>query len=270
MTAHALPLLASALTLLSLAPVQAAQAKPDQATVDAIAPSGVLRAAINLGNAVLAQQDASGELKGASVQLAKALGERLGVKVQLVPYHEAGETFAAGARGEWDVAFLAVDPKRAELIDYGPAYVVIDGTYVVRADSPFHTIADVDREGARISVAEGAAYTLYLARTLKHAQLVQLPNGAASLEAFEAQHLDASASVGAVLRAMAKTHPEWRVISPGFQTIEQAMALPKGRPPEALAYVGRFIEEMKASGFVRRALDETGQADTAVAPPASL
>ena len=266
MPLHALPLLAAAASVLVAAPVSAANKADAQAAAAALVPSGTLRAGINLGNSVLAQRDASGELGGASVVLAKALAERLGVKVQLIPYNEAGETFAAGLKGEWDVAFLAVDPKRAEQIDYSAPYVIIEGTYVVRKDSPFHAAADLDREGVRISVAKGAAYTMFLSRTLKHAQLVELPDGDASIAAFEAQNLDAAASVAQALAPIVKAHPEWRMISPGFQTIGQAVALPKGRPPEAVAYLNRFLDEMKASGVLRQALDQTGQAAATIAP----
>jgi polar amino acid transport system substrate-binding protein len=265
MPIHALPLFAAAAALLAAAPVKAVD-KADAQTAAAIAPSGALRAAINLGNGVLAQRDASGQLGGASVVLAKALAERLGVKVELITYNEAGATFAAGLKGEWDVAFLAVDPKRAEQIDYSAPYVIIEGTYVVRKDSPFHAAADLDREGVRISVAQGAAYTMFLSRTLKHAQLVELPDGEASIAAFEAQKLDATASVAQALAPIVKAHPEWRMISPGFQTIGQAVALPKDRPPQAVAYLNRFLDEMKTSGALRQALDESGQTAVTIAP----
>ena len=251
---------------MSLTPARAQEAKPDAATIAAIAPSGVLRAAINLGNPVLAQKDASGELKGVSVALAKALGQTLGLPVKLIPYEEAGVTAAAGAKGEWDVAFLAIDPKRAEQIDFTGPYVVIDGTYLVPANSRFRTARDLDADGVRISVATGAAYDLFLTRTLKHAILVRARNGADAIDLFREGKVEATAGVGAALAETAKGHPEWRIVAPGFQTIEQAMATPKGRPPAALAYVGAFVQARKASGFVRQALDDSGQGDTAVAP----
>ena len=253
------------LAAIAAGPAFAEAPKPDAATVAAIAPSGVLRAAINLGNPVLAQKDAKGELTGVSVALAKALGQTLGVPVKLIPYEEAGVTAAAGAKGEWDVAFLAIDPKRAEQIDFTAPYVVIDGTYMVPASSSFKTAADLDKDGVTISVATGAAYDLYLTRALKHATLVRAHNGAEAIALFEQDKVRATAGVGAALAVTAKGHAEWRVLSPGFQTIEQAMATPKGRPT-ALAYVGQYVQAQKASGFVRKALDETGQKDAAVAP----
>jgi polar amino acid transport system substrate-binding protein len=262
----ALPLLAA--LVLGASAVRAQDAKPDPRIVAEIAPSGVLRAAINLGNPVLAPKDAAGHLGGVTVALAQALGRQLGVPVRLMPYNEAGAVFADAASG-WDVAFLAIDPQRAQQIDFTTPYVVMVGTYLVRADSPFRTVADLDRDGVRIAAAKGSAYELYISRTLKHATVLRAEDGAAALDAFRTGKVDAMASIEAALNASAQGHSDWRVISPGFQTIRQSMALPKGRPPEAKAYVDRFLERMKASGFVRKALDDSGQEDAAVAPAES-
>ena len=133
-----------------------------------LAPSGKLRAAINFGNPVLAQKDpATGEPSGVSVDLARELGRRLGVPVELVTFDAAGKVFDALKTGAWDVAFLAIDPARASEIAFTAPYVVIEGTYLVPADSPLRTIGDVDREGVRVAVGNKSAYDLYLTRTLK-------------------------------------------------------------------------------------------------------
>src|SRR3954463_15191757 len=145
-----------------------------------IAPTGRLRAAINLGNAVLAQKDpATGEPSGVSVDLARELGRRLGLPVDLVVYDAAGKVVEAVKSGAWDVAFVAIDPERAAEISYTAPYVVIEGTYAVPADSPLRRIEDVDREGVRIAVGAKSAYDLYLTRTLKRARLVRAPLRAA-------------------------------------------------------------------------------------------
>lgn len=261
-------LLAAAAILMAAPMAQAAPARPDPAIIKVIAPSGRLRAAINLGNGILAQRDAkTGELQGVSVQLAKALARELNLPIDLVAYHEAGATAEAGAKGEWDIAFLAIDPKRAETIAFTAPYVLIEGTYLVRASSPFRTIADVDHDGVKVGVAVGAAYDLYLTRALKHAQLVRAADGATALTEFDKGHQDVMAGVGGMLVLWAKDRPDMRVIEPGFQEIQQAMVTPKGREA-GLAYVAAFLERMKASGFVRKALDSTGQTDAQVAPPA--
>src|ERR1700675_1639739 len=135
-----------------------------------LAPSGRLRAAINFGNSVLAQQDpAGGEPRGVSSELARELARPFGVPIDYVAFDAAGKVFDALKAGAWDIAFLAIDPVRAAGIDFTAPYVVIEGTYVVPAGSALRTIEDVDRAGARVAVAQGSAYDLYLTRALKHA-----------------------------------------------------------------------------------------------------
>jgi polar amino acid transport system substrate-binding protein len=235
--------------------------------VAALAPQGRIRAAINYGNPVLAQQDpATGEPRGVSAALARELGRRLGTPVEFIPYDAAGKVFEALKTESWDVAFLAIDPVRASGIDFTAPYVVIEGTYVVPADSPLSTIEAVDRPGIRIAVGRGSAYDLYLTRALKQAERVEAPSSAAALDLFLSDRLDAAAGVRQPLLAFAASHPGLRVLPGRFMAIEQAVAIPKGRPAGA-RYLRGFVEEMKASGFVERALAESGQGDAAVAPP---
>lgn len=239
-----------------------------QAAVKELAPSGRLRAAINLGNSVLAQKDAkTGELTGISVILARELANRLGVPIDLRPYQAAGDTFDAMERGEWDVAFLGIELERAARIDFSPPYVAIDGTYLVRTDSPYKTVADLDRPGVKISVGRGAAYDLYLSRNLKKAELRRAPTSVAAIDLFMSDNLDAAAGVRQALAERSKGRPEFRVMEDRFSRIDQAIGVPKGHPVGA-AYVRNFIEEMKATGKVRAGLDATGQNSALVAPPA--
>jgi len=231
-----------------------------------LAPTGKLRAAINFGNPVLAQKDpASGEPRGVSVDLARELGRRLGVPVELVIYDAAGKVFEALQTGAWDLAFLAIDPARAAEITFTAPYVVIEGTYLVPADSPLRTIQDVDRDGVRVAVGNKSAYDLYLTRTLKRAQLVRAPTSPGALDVFLRDKLEAAAGVKQPLLQFAKTHPNVRVMEGRFMVIEQAMGTPKGREAGA-RYLREFIEEMKASGFVARGLEKSGQGDATVAP----
>ena len=154
-----------------------------------LAPTGRLRAAINLGNPVLAQRDsATGEPRGVSVDLARELGRRLALPVELITYDAAGQVFEALKTGAWDIAFLAIDPARATEIAFTAPYVVIEGTYLVPAESPLRTIEDVDREGVRVAVGDKSAYDLYLTRTLKRAQLVRAPTSPAAIELFLQRH----------------------------------------------------------------------------------
>jgi polar amino acid transport system substrate-binding protein len=253
-------LLVSCTTMMSVPPEARAE----------LAATGKLRAAINFGNPVLAQRDAaSGEPRGISVDLARELGRRLGVPVELVLFDAAGKVFEAAKSATWDVAFLAIDPARVTEITFTAPYVVIEGTYLVRTDSPLRAIEDVDRDGVRIAVGNKSAYDLYLSRTLKHAQLVRAPTSPAAIPMFLDEKLDAAAGVRQPLLQFARNHADVRVLDGRFMAIEQAMGTPK-RNEAGARYLRAFIEEMKASGFVARGLERRGQGDAVVAPAAPL
>jgi polar amino acid transport system substrate-binding protein len=251
---------------MSRAPEAAPPPGPD--VVRELAPGGALRAAINLGNPVLAQRDAGTvEPRGASVDLARELARRLGVPVELVTFDAAGKVFAALAAEAWDVAFLARDPARATEILFTPPYVVIEGTYLVRDGAPFRAVEDLDRPGVRIAVGRGAAYELVLTRTLAHSELVRADTSAAAVDLFLREGLDAAAGVRSPLVAFARAHPGVRVIEGRFTAIEQAVGTPRRRVA-AGRWLSAVVEELKASGFVAAALARSGQQDAAVAPPA--
>lgn len=236
------------------------------AAVADLAPSGTLRAAINLGNPVLASRDpATGEPRGVSVDLARELGVRLGVRVELVVFDAAGKVVDALRTGAWDVAFLAIDPKRALDIAYTPPYVEIEGAFLVRDDSPVRANADVDAPGVRVVVGEGSAYDLFLTRELKHATIVRAPTPAAVIEVFLAGAYDVAAGVRPKLEADAKRHPGLRLVPGRFMVIRQAMGVPRGRETGA-RYLAGFVEAMKSSGFVARALARHGVEGASVAP----
>jgi polar amino acid transport system substrate-binding protein len=230
-------------------------------------PSGFLRAGINMGNPVIAQKDPhGGDPKGVGAALARELARRLGVDVKFTTYETAGKLADAVKNREWDVAFLAIDPARATDIDFTAAYVHIEGTYMVAEASPMKTPADVDRVGVKIAVGLKTAYDLYLSREIKHATLVRSESSKAAIAQFFSEPLDAVAGVRQPLEASAASHPGYRVMPESFMVIKQASGVPKGRSA-AHAYLAAFIEEMKASGFVAKALRDSGQSDVAVAPP---
>ena len=237
-----------------------------------LAPTGKLRAAINFGNGVLAQKGPAGEPRGITPDLATALGKRLGVPVEFVPYEAAGKVFEGAKAGAWDVGFIAIEPVRAAQIEFTAPYVIIDGTYMVRNDSPLKNVEDVDKPGIKIAVGLNSAYDLYLTRTIKNATLVraEVGGGKAMIELWVNDKLDAAAGVRQQLEVYAKDHPEVRIMSGAFQEIRQAMGMPKknGEVGRAgAAYLAKFVEEMKASGFVADALKRSGQV-AKVAPPA--
>ena len=263
---HQLSLLAA--TTLALAVPVAAQPAPDAARKE-LAPTGTLRAAINLGNGVLAQKDEkTGEPKGVTPDLARELGKRLGVPVQLVTYEAAGKVFDGASKNEWDIAFVAIEPVRASVIEFTAPYVLIEGVYAVPKDSPIKALADVDKAGNRIAVGLKSAYDLFLTRTIKNATIVRAATGGsrAMIDLFRDEKLEVVAGVRQPLADYAKDHADMRLIDEPFMQIEQAMGTPKGRLA-GVAYLRAFIEEMKASGFVADALKRSGQS-AAVAPAA--
>jgi len=245
-------------------------ARAQGATADikaSLAPTGTLRAAINYGNAVLASRNAAGELSGVSVDIARELARRLALPLTLVPFSEAGEVSAAASGNVWDVGFLARDPRRAQSISFTPAYVIIDGNYVVLRNSPILALEQIDRDGITIAVAAGSAYDLFLTRTLKHAHLVRAASGSEALALIRSNRADVLAGVKEALQQIVTSDPNLRMIAEPFMTIDQAMGTPAARPAAA-AYLSAFVEDIKSSGFVAQVLKQNGQDETLVAPPA--
>jgi polar amino acid transport system substrate-binding protein len=238
----------------------------DPALAAAIAPVGTLRAAINVGNAVLANRDATGAPVGVSIDLAQAFGRVLGLPVELVVFESAGASVEAVTQQRADIGFFAIDPVRGAGIDFTAAYVVIEGAYLVREESPLRGNEEVDRAAHRVAVGKGSAYDLYLTRELKQARIVRMALSRAVVDDFLAQRLDVAAGVKAQLQSDLRRLPGLRLLPGHFMLIQQAMGLPKGRPPEALQFLRRFVEDAKASGFVAAALARHGT-EAAVAPP---
>ena len=237
---------------------------PSADTVTSLAPSGTLRAALNIANPVLVQRNpVTGAPSGVTVDLAQELAKRLGVPLQQVVIDGAGKSFDAVKTATCDVGFLAVEPARAAEVDFTAPYVIIEGVYAVRADGPLKTNDDVDRAGVRIAVNKGAAYDLFLTRSLKHATLVRAEE---SFDVFLREGLEAVAGVKQGVVRFVEASPVARMLPGRFMEIQQAMCLPKGRDAGA-RYLGAFVEEMKASGFVAEAIKRAGQEAT-VAPPA--
>lgn len=235
-----------------------------------LAPTGKLRVGINYGNPVLATRDpASGDLRGVAVDLALELGRRSGVPVELVGYEAAGKMVEGLQTGAWDAAFLAVDPGRTGEISFTAPYIEIEGTYLVPAGSPLRAIADVDREGVRIGLAAKSAYDLFLSRSLQRAQLVRAPDPNAAFELLVEGKVEVLAGVKQTLATNAGKLPGSRVVDGRFMAIHQALGMPKGRAAGA-KYLREFIEDVKASGLVARAIEKAGIRGVSVAPGAPL
>jgi len=237
--------------------------------VRALAPDGTLRAAINFGNPILANRHpATGEPVGVSVDLARELARRLGVKVELVQFNAAGKVVEAVSANEVAIAFVAIDPERAVTTVYTAPYVVIEGAYLVREGSPLRANEEVDRDGTRVAAAKGSAYDLYLSRELKNAKIVHATTSQAVTDTFIAQKLDVAAGVKQQLQMDAARIPGLRLLPGRFMAINQAMGTSR---PRAVAgdYLKAFVEEMKASGFVAASLVRHGIQGAAVAPAAA-
>jgi len=233
-------------------------------------PSGALRAVINLGNPILAGIDpARGEARGVSVDLARELARRLGVAVELAVVDTAGKSVDAVAEERADVGFFAVDPLRAASIAFTAPYVLIEGCYLVRDDSPIRANAEVDRPGHVVVVGAGSAYDLHLMRQLKQATIVRAATSAAVVDTFLERSADVAAGVRQQLEADAARVAGVRLLEGRFMVIRQAMGLARSRGDAAARYLSGFVEEMKANGFVAAALARHGIAGAAVAPPES-
>lgn len=235
--------------------------------VQAFTPTGRLRASINLGNPILAGRDpATGEPAGVSIDLARAFAQRLGVALELVVFDTAGKSVDAVTAEQADIGFFAIDPKRGEHILFTPPYVLIEGCYLVREDSPLRANDDVDRAGQRVVVGRGSAYDLFLSRELKQAEIVRAPSSPAVVQHFVETGAEVAAGVKQQLEMDAARIGGLRLLPGRFMVIRQAMGCPKSRGEEAGRVLAAFVEEMKASGFVAQALARHGIEGASVAP----
>jgi len=233
-----------------------------------LAPTGRLRVGINYGNFLLVTKDpASGESRGIVIDLARELGRRLEVPIELIGYETAGKMADAVKSGAWDVAFLANEPARANEIAFSPAYLEIEAGYLVPAGSPIRSIAEVDREGVRIAVAEKSAYDLYLARSIRLAKLVRAAGIDASYDVFVKEKLEALSGLKPRLVTDAAKLPGSRVLEGKFTAVQQSIGTPRARQAGA-RFLREFAEEMKASGFVAKAIERHGVRGVSVAPKA--
>jgi polar amino acid transport system substrate-binding protein len=236
------------------------------AVLSEIAPGGRLRAGINFGNVILASRDAaSGEMRGVHVDLARELGRRLGVPVDLQGRSAAGTLVEELKAGALDVALLSFEPSRADEVAYSPAYLEVDATYLVPPGSPLRAAEDVDRDGTRIAITARSVYEFFLKRHLRHAKLVAAPSTHAAFELFAREKLDALVGLRPRLVTDAEMMPGSRIVGGRFMLVEQAVATPKGREASA-QYIRGFIEDAKASGLIARAIANNQVRGVTVAP----
>jgi polar amino acid transport system substrate-binding protein len=223
-----------------------------------------LRVGINFGNVLLTAKAETGDPRGVAPELARELGQRLNVPIDFVTYESAGRMANGAKSEEWDVAFLATDPARAEEITFTAPYLEVGTTYLVWSESTIENFADVDGPDVHISVSNKSAYDLFLTRTLKHAHLERAQTPGASIDLFFANRFEALAGLRPFLMDVAAKHAGTRLLEGSFMTVQQAIGVPKGHDANA-AYLREFIEEVRTSGFVQRLLDKNGIRGASVA-----
>lgn len=234
-----------------------------------LAAGGSLRVALILSNPVLVEKDAaSGALRGVAPSLGRTLAGRLSVPFTPVEYADPAALVDSFDRGEWDVAFLAFDPARAEQVAFSPPYMEVDNTFLVPAGSPVEAVDAADRPGVRIGVPARSAPDLFLTRSLRQAQLVRVPGGITpALELLSGGGADAYAENAHLLTLYAARLPGSRVLDGRYTVIRHAIATPRARPSAAV-YVSRFVEDAKQDGTVAAAIREAELRRVSVAPPA--
>ena len=223
-----------------------------------LAPDGKLRVGLNYGNFLLVLKDGpGGEPRGIAPDLGRELAKRLGVPLEFVRFDQAGKLADAVKDGKCDVGFLGAEPQRANEIAFTTAYLEIPVTFLVPAGSPIKTIADVDREGVRIAVADRSAYDLFLSRNVKKAELVRAQGIDGSYQLFVDKKLDVLAGLKPRLVSDAEKLPGSRILDGQITGVQQAVGTPKARAAAA-QFLGSFVEDLKQSGLVSRIIAEHG------------
>lgn len=217
--------------------------------------STALRFAINLGNPVLAFISPSGEPEGISVALARRIAQALGAEAQFTTYPTAGSVVAAAQAGEWDIAFLARDPARAQTLRFTESYITIQGTMMVAAEADVRSVAQMDSEGLTINVGKGAAYDLWLTRNFSRAVLLRQASSQAAIDAFLNGEGDAVAGIRQPLEKAARQNAGYRVLEDNFTQIEQAVCVPLG-DERYFAEIAGLINQLKESGEAERIINE--------------
>jgi polar amino acid transport system substrate-binding protein len=249
--------------------VVAGPLKADAEGVRDIAPTGSLRVAVAVGPAASAfwatRDPVTGKPRGVTVELAKAAANRLRVPLELVEYPSSDEIAAAGSKDAWDISFMPAEARREQFVDQGPAYVAYTSSYLVRAGSDIGSVADVDRTGMRVGCIEGTSTSRTVAKALTHATLTKFAKPEAAMELIGNGQLDALAMGTEAVEDLSRKLPGTRVLDELVQSTGVVVVVPKGRAA-AREWGTHFLQDSKADGTVRRALDSGGYADAKVAP----
>ena len=234
-----------------------------------LAPTGVLRAGINMSNFLLVSGTSpSGDPVGVAPDMARAIADHLGVPVAYRKFPRPGELADAADDDVWDIGLIGDEPARAKRISFSPAYVEIASTYLVPAGSPLKSVEEVDRPGIRIAVTARTAYDLWLERHIRHAELVRSESLDAAVEQFVAEKLDALAGLKPRLLKDVQNLAGARILDGQFSAVQQAIGTLRERTAGA-AFLRDFVEEAKASGLVASLIERHKIQGLSVAPPAA-
>lgn len=232
-----------------------------------LTPTGKLRAGINFQNVLLTTLGPNGEQGGVAVEFARELARRLAVPLEIIPYKSAGALADSVSTGAWEISVLGDEPERAKVIAFATPLTEIEATYLVPAGSAIRSIDEVDRPGIRIVSPAKSAYDLYLTRTIRRAQLVQIAGSKAAEAHFVSEKLEALAGLKPGLLELAPRLPSSRILEGRFTVVRHTVGMPRGRDAAA-AYLRELVEDVKASGLVARWIEKSGVKGLSVAPPA--
>ena len=233
-----------------------------------LAPTGVLRAGINLSNFLLVTgRSEKNDPVGVAPDMAAAIAETLGVPVKYVPFKTPGELGDQVGKDVWDIGLIGAEPQRAEKIQFTAAYVEIEATYMVPEGSPIKSIADVDKKGVRIAVSARSAYDLWLVNNIRNATLVQVSGLDAAYEKFMSDKLEVLAGLRPGLLKDVEKAPGLKILDGKFTAVQQAVGTAKANADGA-AFLADFVEKAKKSGLVQSFIDRHKVKGLTVAPPA--
>jgi len=231
----------------------------DADIVAALAPTGKLRAGINVSNFLLVTgQSSNAAPEGVSPSIAAALARFLGCKLELLTFESPGAVADAAEREAWDIGNIGADPARAAFIQFTDAYCEIEGTCLVKADAGIGSFTDVDRPGVKISTKKRAAYTLWLERHIQHADLIQFDSMDASAHAFADQDIDVLAGLRPRLMEDVQRLDGTVLLEDRFVAVQQAIGTPKNRNPKGAEFLQRFVEAATSEGLVQALIDQHG------------
>ena len=210
---------------------------------------GYLRFAINLGNPVLATLLPDGSPGGVTVELANKLAAESQREARFVTWPTAGQVVDAALQDQWDIAFLAIDPAREDKLRFTPSYVTIESSLMVKKESQIQSVQEMDRAGVVINVGKGAAYELYLIRTLQHATMRQYATSQEAIQAFINGEGDWVAGIRQPLEKAAQENPQFRVLPDSFSQIRQAICVPRNAP-QHYEFICRCLSSWIADGSI--------------------